>query len=78
MKEEEMTDRKKKLEDGSEIYEGTTKTNLVFYFVVPHPVTTPKSRVLGKVPVIPTKIFEELKFLKSSINDLSSTAEPVI
>ena len=78
MEEEEMTDGEKEVEDRSEEDEGTTKRNSAFRFAVPRPVTAPKSRVSGKAPVTPTKISGELNFLKRSINDLSSTSEPVI
>lgn len=76
--EEEMTDGEKEVEDVSEVYEGTTKTNSALCFAVPRPVTPPKSRVSGKAPVPPTKISGEFNSLKRSINDLSSTPQPVI
>lgn len=78
MEEEEMTDRKKEVEDGSEEDGGTTKRNLAFRFAIPRPITAPKSRLSRKSPVTSTKISGELNFLKRSINDLLSTPEPVI
>ncbi len=73
-----MTDGEKEVEDGSEEDKRTTKRNSAFRFAFPRPVTAPKSRVSGKAPVTPTKISGELNFLKRSINDLSSTPQPVI
>ncbi len=73
-----MTDGEKEMEDGSEEDEETTKRNSAFRFAVPRSVTVPKSRVSGKAPVTPTKISEQLNFLKRSINDLSSIPESVI
>lgn len=77
LEEEEVREEGEGAEDGSEEDEGITDRKSAFSFAVPRPVTAPKSKVLGKLPVTPTKIFGELNFLKRSINDLSSTPEPI-
>lgn len=74
----EVTNREDEVENRLEEDKGTIKRNLVFRFAILWPVTTPKSKCLGKAPVTPTKISEELNFLKKLINNLSFNPKPVI
>lgn len=71
---EEMGDEVEKIEDRAE--KNVEKST--FHFAVPRPVTAPKCKISGKTPVTPTKISEDMNFLKKPINDLSSTPKPVL
>ena len=76
--EEDEEEGRNRAENVPEEDEGGANRKSAFEFIVPRPVTAPKSqKSLRKMPITPTKISGELNFLKRSINDLSSTPEPV-
>ncbi len=74
----EEEDERNRAENIPEEDEGGANRKSAFEFVVPRPITAPKSqKSLRKMPITSTKISGELNFLKRSINNLSFTPKPV-